>query len=241
MKAIGASKGEVSTKRFHNILLANPIAVSLLWGLAGAVAVMPGIAYADSPPAAPCENNIVLDGGFELGHPNPHWAEFFDPGFTEQLITNDSLLAHSGDWFANLGGSAEGDDLMLQQEGLILPYGASATLRFQLRVFPDWFSAPLVVKLDDSVVYTLNPADSEPYWAGYAPVVVDLSYLADGVSRALSFSTWAAGGYTPAVYIDDVCLDVIGPETCPLNSLWSQPPMGALPWTSDAQSDRALA
>jgi len=187
----------------------------------------------EGEPPEVCEGNLLNDGGFELGRPNPHWEEFFDPGFTSQIITMNPALAHSGSYFANMGGSAEGDDLMLKQEGVTIPYGASATLEFYLRVFVDGFSS-LTVKLDDFPVYVLNAADAGPYAAGYALVSVDLSDFADGYTRDLFFHTWAPGGYSLCAYIDDVCLTIIGPETCPLNSWWSQPPQGALTGTSYA-------
>ncbi|HOZ49860.1 MAG TPA: Ser-Thr-rich GPI-anchored membrane family protein, partial [Candidatus Hydrogenedentes bacterium] len=132
------------------------------------------------------------------------------PGFASQLITCDPGLAHSGSCFVNLGGTAEGDDIAVYQEGIVIPATGAASLSFYLWAQNEFL--PIVdVKIDGTTVFEL-PAAVSPYTEGYALATADVSAFADGAAHTLSFETWAPGGYGLVAYIDDVCLtaDVAG-------------------------------
>ncbi len=127
-----------------------------------------------------CPDNLLADGGFEGGRPNPDWTELYDPGFTSQIITNDPGLAHSGEWFANMGGSEEGDDLVLLQADVLIPAATAAAFEAYVQTHPGFTG--LELKIDGIVADTLTPVEADPaHTGGYALWSVDVSAYADGM------------------------------------------------------------
>ena len=154
----------------------------------------------------------LLDGGFELGTPNPRWDEastnFGSPLCTTAACGSGGATAapRSGGWWAWFGGIAAPEAASLVQP-VTLPAGA-ARLRFWL-----WNGASsgngtdsLRVRVDGVPLFTAlegGPA----YAAGYTPVQLDLSPFADGGVHVVQFDFAGSGSGITSFSVDDVVLE----------------------------------
>lgn len=153
----------------------------------------------------------LLDGGFELGTPNPRWDER-STNFGTPLCTvgtcgtgGATAVPRRGTWWAWFGGVAAETSSLTQP--VTLPAGA-AWLRFwlwngassgngtdNLRVLVD--GVPLFTAVEGAPAYT----------AGYTPVQVDLTPFADGGAHALQFEFASSGPRITSFSVDDVLLE----------------------------------
>ncbi len=85
------------------------------------IVVLALLAFVQSSSAA-----VTLgDGCFEAGRPNPYWTESSTLGFA--IIWYSPGDAHSGDWFAYLGGAGAGGEVSKVSQVFKTPKKASLT------------------------------------------------------------------------------------------------------------------
>lgn len=165
-----------------------------------------------SPPAPSITPlaDVIQDGGFELGTPNPYWDEYslrFGTPVCDAAscgLGGGTAGPRSGAWWAWFGGSNSGDTGSIEQT-ILIDVGSSATLSFWV-----WVGAAALdpgdymrVTIDGAEIYAANVAVATP---GYVHVAIDVSAYANGLPRTLRFAAQTAG--TGNIHIDDVMLDV---------------------------------
>ena len=165
----------------------------------------------------PC-NQLLSDGGFELGSPNPFWGEY-STNFGTPLCTQGycgtgggTAYQHSGIWWAWFGGIDVFEEGVLTQ-GLTIPQG-SATVRFYLLIGARSGNGidNLRVLVDGIPVFTVM--EWTPGYTVYSLVQVDVSAFADGGSHLLTFYSQTFGPEVTNFSVDDVTMD-----WCPLPTL----------------------
>jgi uncharacterized repeat protein (TIGR01451 family) len=155
--------------------------------------------------------NVLKDGGFEAGTPNPFWFEF-STQYGTPLCTvavcgaGDGTGPHGGSvwaWFGGVNGVEQGS----MSQNVVLPVG-DAILSF-------WLEMPhgsgtgadhLQVSLDGSVVFAVTDAASATY-SSYRRVTVNVCRFATGATRRLAFDAISVGGGVTNFFVDDVSLD----------------------------------
>jgi len=155
---------------------------------------------------------IVQDGSFEAGTPNPSWTEFsatFGTPLCDTATcgTGGGTGPFDGNWWAWFGGTAAGDEGSVEQE-VEIPSG-SAMLSFYLEI-PVEVDAPgsMTVLMDGDELFSVTEADQATY-ATYQQVMIDVSDYADGGTHTLRFeSTTSANGN---FFIDLVSIVSTGP------------------------------
>jgi len=181
--------------------------------------------------------NVVQDGGFEAGTPNPYWQEY-------SLVFGTPLCdvascgtgggtagPHMGNWWTWFGGSSTGDIGWVTQT-VVITTGSSASLSFWL-----WVGAAasgpndyMRVYLDSTPLYTANVAVAT---AAYELVTVTVpATFADGQPHVLRFASETSGPGN--IHVDDVMLDVTGgaPSACQPNSI---------PWVTSVPTNGVTA
>lgn len=160
-------------------------------------------------PALPFE--LLRDGSFEDGTPNPNWTEastnFGSPLCTIGLCgTGTGTGPHSGDWWAWFGGIAAAETASVEQDVLGDP-NQVCTLSF-------WLEIPAAsgngtdfmnVLLGGQPIFSV--LENAPGYATYSEVRLDVSDVVDGMSQALRFESTISG--LPAItnfFVDDVSL-----------------------------------
>jgi Zn-dependent metalloprotease len=146
--------------------------------------------------------NVVVDGSFEAGSPNPYWDEVVTT-IASPLCDPASCgydLAYDGSWYAWFGGWGALHITALTQTVNISSTGR-AELSFWLMAFPSG-SDVLTVSIDSTPVFTVTAANAGPY-GSYAEVIVDVSAFADGGDHVLSIGAATVGN----IFLDYVILD----------------------------------
>jgi hypothetical protein len=180
-----------------------------------------GVFSVDNPaaPPPPCTPNtdVIVDGGFEAGKPNPNWVEsstnFGSPLCDANCDTNGKNRAFSGAWWVWFGGvnSAEEHGAVSQQ--VTIPTG-SAQLQFQLWL-PGCDSANdfLAAEIDGTEVFRMD--GNSPLCGGgnYTQQLVDVSTFANGAQHTLQLrsSTFATNGNVSNIFVDEVKLMTCSP------------------------------
>jgi hypothetical protein len=191
-----------------------------------------GIAKKLSPIAPPTQKpqpssavEILKDGGFEKGRPNPNWAEY---SFNDVPLICDipgcgsggGTGPRSGSFWAWLGGLNVYEEGSLTQT-VTIPAGAD-TLRFYLeQITCDSTLDYLEILIDGNPVFLTDGSSSLCGQAGYTLQSVDISPFANGYSHKLVFhsETFALGGTPTNFFVDDVSL---ANEQCvPNNIPWA--------------------
>jgi hypothetical protein len=158
--------------------------------------------------------DVVSDGGFEAGTPNPVWDEA-STNFGTPLCdvatcgTGGGTGPRTGDWWAWFGGAETYEESSIDQD-VDLPDGA-ATLGFWLEIPVALVPAQLDVLLDDNVVFSATQSYAGAY-AEYSLVEQNVSAYADGGTHSLRFAAQESGAANGAVtnfFVDDVTLDVL--------------------------------
>ncbi|MEW5986153.1 MAG: hypothetical protein AB1791_05935 [Chloroflexota bacterium] len=181
--------------------------------------------------------NVVNDGGFELGTPNPYWDEsstnFGTPLCTVALCggAGGGTGPHSGSWWAWFGGIDLLEISSLDQD-VTIPEGA-ATLSFWLEIAAVNTTGYLAVYMDGDELFRVTEADA-PIYDPYTEVVLDVGEYADGGVHNLEFFSITNAGAGPLnFFVDDVELDVTGSLGCAtpseLSWLTVAPESGATP------------
>ena len=156
--------------------------------------------------------DIVQDGSFEEGTPNPFWTEGSVAFGTPLCTVTDCGMGggtgpFDGDWWAWFGGTAAGDEGFVEQD-LVIPSG-TASLSFYLEI-PVAVAAPgfMNVLIDGEEVFSVTEVD-QPAYATYQEVVIDVSDYADGGTHTLRFeSTTSSDGN---FFVDLVSIVSTGP------------------------------
>ncbi len=154
---------------------------------------------------------IVADGSFEAGIPNPFWTEF-STNFGTPLCnvstcgTGGGTGPRTGDWWVWFGGTTNAETGFVSQDVVIPP--GPATLTFWLEMAVANTSGFMEVRIDDAVIFSVTNLDAAAYPV-YTEVNIDISSFADGQSHTLMFfSTTDAGGAATNFFVDDVSIEV---------------------------------
>ncbi|MGH9243492.1 MAG: BACON domain-containing protein, partial [Acidimicrobiales bacterium] len=157
---------------------------------------------------------IVGDGGFEAGSPNPVWDEA-STNFGTPLCTaggcgvGGGTGPHSGSWWAWFGGIETSVETGSVSQNVTIPSAGSAELRFWLEIPVADSTGFLDVSLDGDVLFSVTEADGPSI--GYTEVVVDVSEYADGGTYELRFDSTTQPGAGPVnFFVDDVSITVGG-------------------------------
>ena len=154
---------------------------------------------------------IVADGSFEAGTPNPSWDEAsaaFGTPLCDLSCVNPGadFGPRTGAWWTWFGGATAGDVGSMTQT-VTVPSGSSATLDFYLRI-------PLVTggtgfvaaTMDGTEVFRATYDADQAEYDQYTLVSVDASAYADGGSHVLSFESTTTGSGN--FFVDDVSINV---------------------------------
>lgn len=153
---------------------------------------------------------LIQDGSFELGTPNPEWNEtstnFGTPLCDEATCgLGGGTGPNTGLVWAWFGGITAAESGSVDQD-IVIPTG-TATLSFQLEV-PLACADPtdfLEARVDGNVVFRVDGNDPECAGAvGYSPRSVDISAFADGGTHNVGFFSTIAGTGTTNFFVDDV-------------------------------------
>ena len=154
---------------------------------------------------------IVADGGFEQGRPNPDWTEsstnFGSPICSIQSCTGFFGGAFQGQWWAWFGGATQLEIGSLSQP-VTIPIG-TATLSFRLDITAASGNGVdiLSVSLDGTIVFTALESDMAAYHP-WTKVLIDVSAFADGGSHLLSLDSNTTGPFRTNFFVDAVDITV---------------------------------
>jgi hypothetical protein len=173
-------------------------------------AAAPAAAVAGGSPQAVPAAEVILDGGFEAGTPNPFWAEgsstFGTPLCTVAACgTGTGTGPHSGSWWTWFGGISALETGFVRQDVTLVP--GTAELRFWLEIPVGSGTGQdfMAVSIDGVELFRVTDADAAD-WQPYREVVLDVSQFADGGTHTLSFDSTVFGGGTTNFFVDDVSL-----------------------------------
>lgn len=168
----------------------------------------------DTAPTDDCSElvELVEDGSFEQGTPNPAWEEdslLFDTPLCDpdRCTADPSQRARSGAWWAWFGGVEQVDTSSVIQHVLIPEGGAE--LSFWIWV-PD--AAPVaedrfVVLVDGRTFFEVEGQHGAQYAEGYSEVRVTLDSVSDGFEHELALVGTVQGvGGVSNFFIDDVSI-----------------------------------
>jgi len=180
--------------------------------LAKTAAVRSGLAKSShNQPYSVKATNLINDGGFEAGIPNPSWIEYslnFGTPLCDAGSCGIGNGAHSGTFWAWFGGIDVYEEGAVYQN-VTIPSG-SATLSFYLEVpVCDSVSDYMEVLIDDTQVFKVDGGNAACGVNGYVLKTVDVSAFADGNSHTVNFhsETFAGNGRWSNFFVDDVVLE----------------------------------
>jgi len=175
--------------------------------------------------------DVVQDGGFEAGTPNPFWTEA-STNFGTPLCTiagcgtGTSTGPRTGNWWAWFGGITAYEAGSVSQS-VTIPSGGPATLSFWVEQFVCSGSALdyLEVNMDGTQLWMTTATDPACGTLGYRQVTLDVSAYADGGAHTLQFNSEVFGSGNTNFFVDDVVLDAqTEPGVCDMPA--------DLPWLS---------
>jgi hypothetical protein len=152
-------------------------------------------------------DEIVRDGSFELGSPNPYWYEGGDlapPLCSPDLCGYD--YARTGEWWSWFGGWSTINTTWISQS-VTIPSSATAILSFYLRLVGNSVLGvgQLQVYLDGELVAEYGDDEVAVFGWGYRQANVDISTYADGAAHELMFVFDEISG---TALVDDVAIEV---------------------------------
>ncbi|MBK6429471.1 hypothetical protein [Candidatus Amarolinea dominans] len=152
--------------------------------------------------------DVVRDGSFELGTPNPFWSEASTNFGTPLCGPGCSSASHTGLWFAWFGGISVYEAGSVSQS-VTIPSGGPATLSFWVKNSSCSGSAAdyLEVKVDGAQRWVTTAADPACTTPGYRQVTVDVSAYADDAAHVLQFHSEVFGPAITNFFLDDVALN----------------------------------
>ena len=161
--------------------------------------------------------DLVADGSFEAGTPNPVWEEG-STNFGTPLCTsadcapnNEDFQPNSGTWWVWFGGIPQAEEGFIEQD-VTIPSG-SAELSYFLRIpaIEGLGSGTLRVLMDGDILATYTEADVTTFGDEYVLVTLDASEYADGGTHTLRFESENLAGNTINFFVDDVSIVSTGP------------------------------
>jgi hypothetical protein len=161
--------------------------------------------------------DVIQDGGFEQGTPNPFWDEF-STNFGTPLCDagcgfGGGTGPHSGSWWVWFGGISGVSETGYVDQDVVIPVG-TAVLSFWLEIPVADTTGFLNVEIDNDVLATYTEADQAAY-ATYQLVAIDVSAYADGGSHNVEFYSITDAGAGPLnFFVDDVVLDSQAQQEC---------------------------
>ena len=159
-------------------------------------------------------SDVVQDGGYEAGTPNPFWTEF-STNFGTPLCdaaacsTGQSAGPLSGDWWAWYGGYGSGYEAGNMSQSVTIPSGGPAILTFWVEQYfcsgdpADY----LEVNMDGAQLWVTTGNDPACGRVGYRQINLDVSAYADDAAHTLEFNSETFGNPTFSnFFVDDVVL-----------------------------------
>ncbi|CAG0933293.1 hypothetical protein TFLX_02980 [Thermoflexales bacterium] len=219
-----SSQQAMGTIVTQTLIISNTGSGDLVWQIVESAAAQaqsrahstPGAREAALPARSnmPAAAEVIRDGGFELGHPNPDWEEY--SAYNGRVLYSGSS-ARTGSWLARFGGapSSQAENAYISQTVTITP--GLATLEFWMRMSASG-SGDFTVTLDSTVIFTANQTLTSTY-ATYTLVTRDVTAFANGQAHVVKLAE--SDPDTPGlfnVYVDDVSLKVI--DCIPSNLPW---------------------
>jgi len=207
------------TRRYSRVLLA--VAPRVLVMLMLVTMLLPGpAARAAAPaPAGPqvASSNLIKDGGFELGTPNPDWSEYLHAANDTRTtplcdtVCAGENLAHLGNWWALFGGADGPVQAAITQTVTILPLHTSLSFWLWLATSSGLVTDTLSVLVDGHEVWRTD-AMTTTYAMTYTQVTVNLdpALYANGQPHRITFNSTTnspADGFPATFVLDDVSLD----------------------------------
>ncbi len=175
-------------------------------------AALTAVTAAIAMPASASAVELVQDGGFEGGTPNPSWDEA-STNFPSPICDVEQecvgSATHSGVWFAWFGGAEPAEQSSLEQD-VTIPAGHNATLTFWLNVEQWNAEVRFTVSLNGTPILTQDEVETG-FTGDYAQVSLDVSSFPTGIPIPLRFeysSDPVTGVENIAnFFVDDVSLD----------------------------------
>jgi hypothetical protein len=167
--------------------------------------------FAGRAATAPSGEDIILDGGFEEGSPNPYWDEY-STNYGTPLYPAMGGAPPLGYWIAWFGdtasASASYEEGYLRQD-VTIPTGSRAILGFYLSLQLGCGTGGdyLEVNMDTDQIFYIDHTHGicgQPYWYW---VEIDVSAYADGGVHTVEFYSEAWGDSTDFL-VDVVVLDI---------------------------------
>jgi hypothetical protein len=164
------------------------------------------------------QTELINDGGFEIGIPNPQWNEF-STNFGTPLCTagmcgyGTGTGPHAGGIWAWFGGTSVVEIGSIDQTIVIPPWGVT-TLSFWVENHVSSGSGNdyLQVQIDDVPVLTI--LEGNPAYYYYSKVSLDISSYADGNAHKIEFYSVCYGTGITNFFVDDV--SVLAPPPVPI-------------------------
>lgn len=161
--------------------------------------------------------NLLMDGGFEGGIPNPSWGEwsyvFMTPLCSPDTCGSDPSVAEpaDGDFWVWFGINVPEEAGVSQ--AVEIGAADSVTLTFDLWISSVSSSSPndrMEVHVDGDEVFEVRIADQADY-ASYTPVEIDMMAYADGGTHEIEIVAFLGGGDTfTNINVDNVSLNSCG-------------------------------
>ena len=172
--------------------------------------------------------NVVQDGSFEAGSPNPFWTEassvFGSPLCTiADCGTGTGTGPRTGTWWVWFGGAGANVEVGSVTQSVTMPAGGVATLAFwteQMVCSTAGTADYLEVLVDGTQVWLTTAADPACGVLGYRPITVDLGAFADGGTHTLVFRSVSTGAGSSNFFVDDVTLGAPEPCDSPASVPW---------------------
>jgi hypothetical protein len=186
--------------------------------------------------AAACD--LLADGSFEAGTPNPFWAET-STNFGTPLCgdpVNCLGSPRTGTWWAFFGGKADANETGTLTQTVLIP--ADPLLRLKFYLWNPYTSGNgidfLRVTVDGAQVFNML-AGGSLYTGGYTLVDLGLAPYADGGCHTLGFQgTTFASPDTTDIFVDDVAIQ------CPSTVRVGATPYSSVQAAMDAAGDGSL-
>jgi hypothetical protein len=152
--------------------------------------------------------DVVRDGSFEAGTPNPFWAEASTNFGTPLCGPGCSTAARTGLWFAWFGGTSVYEAGSVSQS-VTIPSGGPAALSFWVANTSCSGNAAdyLEVKMDGVRLWVTTAADPACNAPTYRQVTVDVSAYANDAAHVLEFKSETFGAAVTSFFLDDVALN----------------------------------
>ncbi len=164
-------------------------------------------------------NDVMQDGSFEAGSPNPYWGEGGTTGYSPicdaSCSTSGNPIANTGDWAVWFGGWSSNNTHWVTQS-VTIP-DSPATLSFWLHMEGN-ANGLLDVSIDGTTIVDFTQADA-PDYTDYTEVTVDVSAYADGNPHVLDFTGQETGTTGISFFVDDVVLAYATPCVAPTGGL----------------------